>query len=213
MGLVVALVLVVVTAAALWPLLRLQRGALQLLGAALLMALAGYVWQGRPALPGQPKPPAERLRLPESAFAELRGDVLGRFDRASAWLTIAESYQRRGDTRGAVGILRSGIRQSPRDPDLWVGLGNALLIHGDGYMTPAAELAFRRAARLAPGHPGPRFFFGLALAQSGDVEQAERIWRALAADAPEDAGWRPIVERQLRLIDAARAAGQLPPLP
>jgi cytochrome c-type biogenesis protein CcmH/NrfG len=42
------------------------------------------------------------------------------------------------------------------------GLGNALVLHADGMMTPAAELAFQRAAKLAPDHPGPKFFYGLA---------------------------------------------------
>ena len=44
-------------------------------------------------------------------------------------------------------------------------------------MTPSAELAFRRAAQIAPEHPGPKFFFGIALAQGGKFDEAERIWR------------------------------------
>ena len=213
MGWVLFLFMALVIFAALWRLARLDSAALQFLGAALLLALAGYAWQGRPDLRGQPKAPPQLQRVPDSAFAETRRDMLGSFDQAARWLGMAESYQRGGDTRGGVDMIRSGLRQHPRDPDLWVGLGGALVLHADGMMTPAAELAFRRAEGLAPGHPAPRFFYGLALAQSGRFDEAERLWRALLAAAPNDVSWRPMVEQRLAMIEQARAAGQLPPAP
>ncbi len=194
----------------LWRFARFDTGALQFLGAALLLALAGYAWQGNPGLSGQPKSAPERVQLPDSAFAETRGDVLGRFDRAGTWLTIAESYQRRGDTRSGVDIIRNGLRNGQRDPDLWVGLGNALVLHAGGLMTPASQLAFARAEQIAPGHPGPRFFYGLALAQGGRIDEAEQVWRQLLATLPEDVSWRGLVEERVRMIEEARAAGRLP---
>lgn len=210
MGWIVLLALALATFAALWRWVKIDRAAIQFLAAALLIALAGYAWMGRPGLAGTPKPPPERQQLPESAFAELREDVLGRFDRASAWLTIAESYQRRGDTQSGAQLLRSAIGQDPDNPDLWVGYGNALVIHADGLMTPAAQLAFERAGRLAPDHPGPPFFYGLSLAQSGEYDEAERIWRELLAEAPPEAEWRAMVEERLDALRLAREMGQIP---
>ena len=139
--------------------------------------------------------------------------MLGRFDRAWFWLNLAEARQRRGDTKAGVDVIRSGLKEGPNDADLWVGLGNALVVHADGMMTPAAQLAFQRAARLAPQHPGPRFFYGLALAQGGQFEEAERIWRALLEEAPEDASYRPLVEERIRSLEQARALGQIPVAP
>ena len=211
MGWVQFLFVALLLFAALWRFARLDSAALQFLGAALLLALAGYAWQGRPTLEGRPKPPPERQRLPDSAFAQTRQDMLGTFDNAARWLGMAEGYQRGGDTRGGVDIIRSGLRRHPRDPDLWVGLGSALVLHADGMMTPAAELAFRRAEQIAPDHPGPRFFYGLALAQGGRFDEAERLWRQVLASAPADASWRPMVEERLAMIEQARASGQLPP--
>ena len=209
MGWLTILILALLTLAALWYFLR-DRAAVQFLGAALLLALAGYAWQGRPAMEGRPKPPPLRESVPESEFAELRGDMMGRFDNAGRWLTIAESYQRRGDTQSGAQIIQSALRQSPEDADLWVGLGNALVVHADGMMTPAAELAFQRAAQLAPDHPGPRFFYGLALAQGGQFDEAERIWRGVLASAPADASYRPVVEERLQALERARMLGQIP---
>jgi cytochrome c-type biogenesis protein CcmH len=207
MGWLIFILLALATFVALWRFARFDKAALQFLGAGLLLAMAGYVWQGQPGLPGKPLPPPERQNLPDSAFADARGDMLGQFDSAARWLTIADSFHRSGDTRNAAGVIRAGLRQHPNDPDLWVGLGNALVIHADGLMTPAAELAFQRAAKIAPEHPGPKFFYGLALAQGGKLDEAEAIWRSLLEDAPADAAWRPMVEERLAMIAQARAMG------
>lgn len=205
MGWVILLILAASVLVALWRFAKFDATALQLVAAALCLAMAGYAWQGRPGLPGRPLAAPERQSLPESEFAQSRGEMLGQVDRASRWLTIADHYQRSGDTRSAVGVIRSGIRGNPSDPDLWVGLGNALVLHADGLMTPAAELAFQRAAKLAPDHPGPKFFYGLALAQGGKLDEAEAIWRNLLANAPADADWRPMIEERLSMLAQARA--------
>lgn len=205
MGWIVLLALALAAFAAVWRFGRLDIAGLQLLAAALLLALAGYAWQGRPGLGGSPKAPPATEEVPDSTFTEMRGDMLGRFDTADRWLTIAETFQRRGDTRGGAGVIRSALRAHPENAILWIGYGNALVIHSGGLITPAAQLAFDRAAQLAPDHPAPRFFFGLALAQSGRLDEAERVWRDLLATAPPDAGWRAGVEAQLEQLEQARA--------
>jgi cytochrome c-type biogenesis protein CcmH len=207
MGWLLLLALSLVLLIALWKFGKFDRAALQLLGAAILLAMAGYAWQGRPGLRAAPVPPPAKVDLPDSEFAGSREAMLGRFDSAARWLTLAESYQRGGDTQNAVGIIRAGLRKSPNDADLWVGLGNALVIHADGMMTPSAELAFRRASEIAPEHPGPKFFYGLALAQGGKLDDAERIWRDLLSTAPPQAEWRGMVEERLAMLAQARGAG------
>jgi len=206
MGWLVMIGLSLLAGAGLGWFLRHDKGALQFLAAALLLALAGYAWQGHPGFAGAPRRPPERQQLPDSAFAQDREAVLGRFDRAWYWMNMAEGYQRRGDTEGGARLLAQSVRQNPRNADLWVGLGNALVLHGGGMMNPAAQLAFARAERLAPGHPGPRYFYGLALAQSGNFDEAERIWRALIAEAPPEAEYRRMVEERLAQLRQARAA-------
>jgi cytochrome c-type biogenesis protein CcmH/NrfG len=210
MGWIILLSLALVLFAALWRSARLEKGPLQLLAAALLLALAGYAWQGSPGLAGRPKAMAEQERLPESPFTSLRKEMFGSFDTADRWLTIAESYQRRGETADGAGVIRSALRAHPQNAILWTGYGNALVLHGGGMTNPAADFAFRRAAQLAPRHPGPRLFHGVALMQSGRFAEAEKVWREAIALAPADAPWREGLEQQLRLIEQARAAGQIP---
>ncbi|HEV2748421.1 MAG TPA: tetratricopeptide repeat protein [Allosphingosinicella sp.] len=210
MGWAIILLLAAALFAALWRFGSFAKPALQLLAAGLLVALAGYAWQGRPELAGRPVPPPVRQSLPDSAFAATRRDMLGTFDTAARWLTIADSYHRSGDTENAAGVIRAGIRAHPRNADLWVGLGNALVIHAEGLMTPAAQLAFQRAAELAPEHPGPKFFYGLGLAQGGKLDEAAAIWRDLLASSPAGLSWRPMVEERLAMLEQARAMGAVP---
>lgn len=182
-------------------LLGLRGPMLQLAAAALLVGAAGYALQGRPDLSGSPRAAAASRHV--VPLTGVRDAFFGEFTPSGHWLLLSDSMARRGDTADAAGILRSAVREHPRDVALWVGLGNALVDHA-GVLTPAAQLAYERAAELAPGHPAAQFFYGLALARSGDRAGALALWRELLSEAPADAGWRPLVE------DALAALGRGP---
>lgn len=212
MGWLPIILLGLLTFVLLWRFIGRDKAALQFLGAALLLALAGYAWQGRPELPGTTKAAPLREAVPDSAFAEMRGDMLGRFDRASYYLNLAEAYQRRGDTQSGAEVIGAGLRTARNDPDLWVGMGVALVAHSGGQMSPAAQLAFQRAARLAPDHPGPPFFYALALAQGGNFDEAERMWRQLRSQPQLTEQYRRAIDEQLETLPFARqAAGMAAP--
>lgn len=180
---------------ALWRFGRFDAAALQLLGAALFFAVAGYALQGKPGLAGRPLPPPQARALPTSA-----AQGLGPRDPAAAWLDAADRHHQAGDARGAADVLRSAVAARPGDADLWVGYGNALVIFAQGQVVPAAQLAFGRAGQLVPDHPALPYFQGLALAQGGKIADARRIWTALLASAPPDAAWRAMVEARLATL-------------
>ena len=185
----------------LW-LLRVRGGIVMLAAAALALGCAGYAVQGSPGLAGSPNRVA--ARAPPLPLTAARKAMMGQFTAADTWMTISESYARRGKSQDAVGIMRSAIRARPTDYALWVGLGNALADHART-LTPAARFAFARADKLAPDHPAPRFFMGLALARSGDPGQALALWQEVLAAAPADASWRPFVEDGVLALTAAKA--------
>ena len=204
-GLLILLVLVLASFAAIWRFARLDRAGAQFLASGLLLACAGYAWQGSPGLAGSPQAAAQRPPAPETAFMALRKDMFGRFDTADRWLGMSERYLARGDSRQASGLIRSAIRAHPDNAILWTGYADTLVVHGDGILGPAADLAFRRAVWLAPKHPGPRIFYGIALAQNGRLEEAELAWRQALALSPADAAWREGLERQIELVRQARS--------
>ena len=203
-GWIALFILIALTVGVLW-LLRLRGPMLQLAGAALLFGAAGYAILGRPSLPSAPQ--ANQQREASVPLANLRHAFFGRFGPTEHWLLISDSYARRGRTREAAGVLESAVREHPGDPILWVGLGNALADHSK-MITPASDLAFRRAIELAPDHPAPRFFYGLALARSGNGENALALWRQILAEAPADASWRPVVEDAVAAISGPRQRAQ-----
>jgi cytochrome c-type biogenesis protein CcmH len=202
MGTLLLLALVTATAGALWWAGRLRGAALQLVLAALMIGSAGYALQGRPSLVGAPAEAGFRpAPLP---LTEPRQAMLGRFNQSDRWLVIADGYARRGDTAGAVGIIRAGLRAHPDDAALYVGLGNALVDHA-GMVTPAATLAFARARALAPKLPAPLFFEGLALARSGKREEGLALWRRALALAPPGTSYRPIIEGGVAALEGKAA--------
>jgi cytochrome c-type biogenesis protein CcmH len=132
--------------------------------------------------------------------------MTGQFDYADTWLNMADALASRGNTEDAAKLLQAQVARHPGDYKLWVGLGNALTDHART-ITPAARLAYGRAAELAPGYPAPKFFLGLAEARSGNPEEAVRLWQEILSDAPPDASWRPMIADGLKLmVDGAAPA-------
>lgn len=196
------LLLLIAVALAILRFAGLKGAMLTMAAAAVMFGAAGYAFQGRPGLPGAPGEGSAELRhLP---LAKARHAMFGQFTSSERWLIIADSYAARGKTQDAVGLVQSGLREHPRDYVLWIGLGNMLVDHA-GILTPAAELAYGRAASLAPWSPGPPFFRGLALLRSGQREEALATWQGLLATAPANAGWRPLVEDGVAMIERGQA--------
>ena len=200
MGWLILLAMIATSVGVLW-LLRVRGAGLTASAAALLLGAAGYALQGSPSLPGSPARGMEARDF--FPLTQARHAFFGNFTPAESWLRMSEALARDGESSDAVGILENAVRRYPGDAQLWIGLGNALVDHARG-ITPAAELAYKRAEQVTPGYPGPHFFYGLALARSGDREGALKEWRNILATAPKDATWRPLVEQGV-------AALSLPP--
>ena len=197
MGWLVLLLLVAVSLGVLW-LFRVRRGLLTAATAALAFGAAGYALQGRPGLPDAPAvASAERDYVP---LTEARHAFYGNFSAEESWLRISEALARGGNTKDSVGLLQNAVNRYPGSAHLWIGLGNALVDHAHG-LTPPAELAYQRAAEFSPGYPGPPFFYGLALARSGDRDGAVVIWKRILANAPKDASWRPLIEAGVEALN------------
>lgn len=204
MGWLLLVLLIALSLGALW-LLKLHGPLLKAVGAALLLGASGYALQGSPGLNGAPA--LGRGADQSLPLTNARHAFFGNFTSAETWLRMSEALASRGRSADAVNILQNAVRRYPGDAQLWVGLGNALVDHAGG-LTPPADLAFQRAAAIAPGYPGPRFFYGLALARSDEPAAALTTWRTLLLDAPADAEWRPLVEQGIALLERAPAAAQ-----
>jgi len=195
----------VAVAAALW-LLGVSRALWSFIGAGLMLGATGYAVQGRPGLPGDPVEAFTRPIALDQGLIELRGDMLGRYTGEAAYMVMADGLTRAGNPHAAVQIMLGGVGHAPNNFALWTWLGMAYARHDGGAVSPAARLAFTRAMQLAPNHPAPPFFLGVALIQSGDFAAARPYWARALALAPKTISYRPAIAERLAILDKYLAA-------
>ncbi|GAA0673791.1 Flp pilus assembly protein TadD [Sphingomonas insulae] len=195
------LILIAVEIAAALILLRVNRVLRSMVGAALMLGAAGYAWQGSPMLPASgARPDAIRL-ADDPALVDLRERMLGRFTADAAYLTASDAMARAGDQRSAVRAILGGLNRYPRSVMLWTALGTALAAHDGNQPSPPAVFAFDQAIRVAPLHPAPHFFLGLARVRANDYAAARAEWARALALSPRGASYRRDIAVRLMLID------------
>ncbi|MGY2736199.1 tetratricopeptide repeat protein [Sphingomonas sp. UYP23] len=189
----------VVVAGALW-VSGVSRALWTLVGAALMLGAAGYALQQRAGL-GEHLAVSDAIPVavaPE--MIELRDAMLGRFTGDGAYLMASDALMRSGSRRSGVNVVLLGLNHYPLSLTLWTGLGTALVQH-DASVSPAARLAFDQATRLAPEHPAPPFFEGLAYAQTGQYRTARLYWARALKLAPAAAGYHRDIALRLAALD------------
>jgi len=182
---------------------RLGRQLWTTLLAALAVGLAG------PDLPADPRaaPPADETT--QWGSVEARKEMISaRYRSGSDRLLIADAMSRQGQFADAAVLLRGAIEQNARDAEAWLALGNALVEHAEGALTPAALFAYRRAAEEAPQSAAPGYFLGLALIRQGRIAQAREIWQATLASSAGDGAPAALLAERAGRLDALLAQAQ-----
>lgn len=180
------------------------------IGAALLAGIAGYAAQSHPAMPGSPTAARETSSGDAEGIAA-RQKLSDAGPGGDKRMIIADAMARRGRYADAATLLRGVVASNPKDATGWLALANTLVSHADGRLSPAAIFAFRRAEEAQPENPGPPFFLGMALAQSGRLKEARTVWVDLLARSPADAPWRGDLTARIQELDAfvaQQASGQ-----
>ncbi len=169
------------------------------------LSLAVYLALGQPLMPGVPH--AERLAHAmenqdyAALIAQVEQHLAERPEDAQGWSVLAPIYLKQGryvDAANAYGRL---IALSGERADLLTSYAEALILADGGIVTEKAREAVDRGLALDPKLPKARFYKGLAAKQDGDRDQALKIWRALLADAPQDAPWRQFVQRNIDEVE------------
>ena len=183
----------------------------------LTLGAAGlYLALGSPNLPGQPIP----QRAAESRgdgnsiaalFARVEAHLAQNPDDGRGWKVIAPVYMRLGRYEDAAKARANALRLLEPTAQRQADLGEALVALDNGTVTPEAKEAFDAAIRLDPGNVSARFYQGLAAEQDGRREDAARIWRALLAEAPEDAQWAEVVRHALARLEFPQAGSTASP--
>jgi len=208
---VLVILLAALALAAILLLFPATRSAWQALAAALLLGLAGYTLQGSPSVPAAPKAREEAVADHPEAQVATQQKLAGSDDQNQRWLMMANAMVRHGQYADAADTLRIAVEENPKDSEAWLAMANALVGHSQGLLSPASLYAYRRASEADPRAPGPPFFLGLALAQSGRLAEGRALWAALLARAPADAPWRGDLAKRLQMLDEFIARQQAAP--
>src|SRR5439155_1244560 len=185
--------------------------------AILLLPLAAWslYWQlGSPALPDQPF--AERAAAQSAAGNAPHVDISEAVERLGAhlkerpddlngWLLLARSELSLGHYQNAADAYRHAADLSGQRADISGDWGEALVLAAGGTVTPAARAAFEAGLNDPESAPRSRYYLALARLQQGDAKGALAAWVDLAAAAPADAEWLPLVRQ--RIVQAATALG------
>ncbi len=187
--------------------------------AILLLPVAAWIlyWQlGSPSLPDQPFAERTAAGTPPIAANPAHSDMSEALARLGAhlkehpedltgWLLLARSELSLGRYREAAEAYRHAADLSGHRADIMGDWGEAQVLAAGGTVTPAAREAFEAGLRDPETAPRSRYYLALAQMQRGEVKSALEGWAGLAADAPADAEWLPLVRQ--RISEAASALG------
>ena len=203
--------IIAVGAFALLAVLRVDRLLWSMVAAALMLGAAGYALQGEPELAGHPVVTGTTITPDDGSMIELRDKMLERYTGAAAYLVAADAMTRIGERRAAVKVLLGGIRVAPKSLVLWTGLANALAAHDGDQVSPPALFAFQQAMRIAPRHPAPPFFLGLAYVRSGNFAAGRPYWARALELTPKSVSYHDEIAVRLALLDQVMAAQDAAP--
>jgi len=213
MGWLLLLAIALATALLLWR-MGYPRKLWTIPATALMLGAAGYAWQGSPGLAGHPVAAEARAGQIDPELVALREAIFGKFGtNAWSYATAADRMTLSGKPDLAIAVWQGAVRKVPNDVALWTGYGLALAEHDGNQVSPASRFAFERAIALWPQHPGPPFFYGLALVREGKYAEARPWWLKAVQLTPEKASYRNELALRLFLLDRllAAKAGQAEP--
>lgn len=193
-------------AAALLALLRFPGRLWMVAATAVTLAATGYVWQGTPGLAGHPVEHQKAAGDVDAGLIAMREAMFGRFNRSDAYFHIADAMVRSGDPEMAAKAMLGAVAGVHDDASLWTWLGVTMAEANGGLVTPASRMAFDRAIALAPKHPGPHYFLGLALANMGQYAEARGEWARALELSPTVQPYTEVLKGQLARLDQFIAA-------
>ena len=192
----------------------MAKAAILMIGVALpLLSLGLYLTYGSPRLPDQPL--AARLGDPaneenvEALVARVEARLRAHPEEGAGWEAIAPVYLRLGRYGDAAEAYARAIALGGPSAMLLSGQGQALVLANDGLVTKEAREALEAALERDGTLLEPRILIAIAKEQDGQYKDAVEDWRALLANAKEDAPWRAMAEKRLQAAEAHLAGAPL----
>lgn len=179
-----------------------------------VVAIAVYLYEGSPSLPGAPLEARRNVSPEQATVAELVGKVEARLaanpNDGQGWSVIAPVYMRLGRYGDAAQAFSRANSLLGENVAYLMGFAEALVLDSDGMVIEPARKAFRRVIELEPGRAEASFALSLAKEQDGDTNGAIADYRAMLSGAPGDAPWKAALEQRIKALED-KLAGRSPP--
>ena len=190
---------------------RLRRAALLASLIALpLFTVSFYLWRGSPHLPSLPLTErlanAEANRDIDALIAKVETHLAQNPADTQGWLALAPAYRSLGRYDEAARAYAQALATGGAEALLYADMGEVLVMGSQGLVTKAASDAFGEALKLDAKNAKARYYQGLARLQEGKPEEALNLWQAMLEDAPPDAPWRALIEREITRLGGADEA-------
>jgi len=174
------------------------------------VAVPLYLRNGQPSLPDVPL--AARLDNAIAAgdfdalIVKVERHLAEQPDDVKGWQVLAPAYRKAQRWDDAADAYVNILKRQPPDAATLADYAEMLVFANQGLVSADAGRTFAEALQLDPQLPKARFYAALALKQEGNLAGAKAAFEALLAATPADAGYRPMLEAELRDLAAPPAA-------
>jgi cytochrome c-type biogenesis protein CcmH len=178
-----------------------------------IFVLGFYALRGSPHLPGVPH--AERLANAEAnrdlqaLIAKAETHLAANPRDAAGWRALAPAYRSLGRYDLAARAYAQALTYGKPEASLYADLGEVMVMAGQGLVSRAAADSFGSALKLDAKNAKARYFAALAMFQEGKTDTALKEWQAMLDEAPADAPWVSLVERQIAAAKITAIAPKL----
>lgn len=164
----------------------------------LIIIFSGYFYYlvGTPAMPDFPKSMDTGMSGDEAAAAQIKriqdlkervlADLEENPDRVEAWVALGQFEMTLGNYQKSAEALNRARLLQPDNFDYQLMYAESLIAASGQRVVPATKIILNRAAKMEPDNPGPKFYFGLADYQDGEIEKARDAWQSIRAELDPD---------------------------
>ncbi len=168
------------------------------LGAALLLAAAGYAWKGNPAALNPAPPPDRTEEMVQRLATRLQAQPLD----PAGWAMLGRSYAVLGRMDEAVAAYRKALEQDGKNADLLADFADVRATGQGGSLEGEPAELLAQALAINPDAPKALALAGTRALRAGDKAQARAHWERLLKAAPEGHPLREMASRGLGELGA-----------
>ena len=187
----------------------------------ILFSAAFYAVIGTPGMPDfpieefrqqeMPMDRVEALAQTDDLIAKVKARLASSPEEVQGWGYLANLEMNKGNFQKAAEALYQAHIIAPDVFDYQLMYAESLIMASNERVTPAALIILNKAKKMAPEHPGPRYYLALADFQAGDVGVAHSEWKVIQGELENSDPMMPLLNVWINRAEVALGIAE--PLP